>query len=141
MNRNNRLRDLNEIITCSVEMNSENFRSLGCVAPPTLTDDSAAPMNSFSVNQYGDVALLRRDGKVVFSTLNGDDKHTVYEKPIDNEELLISHFFTDIEFSEDGTILLLWSQKVGEVNILQFFFFYVFPACYCTLPLLMHLYY
>ena len=93
-------------------MNSENFRSLGCVEPPTLTDDNSAPTNSFSVNQFGDIALLRKDGKVVFSTLSGDDKHIVYERPIDHEELLISNKFTGIEFSEDGTILMLWSQKV-----------------------------
>jgi hypothetical protein len=94
-------------------MNSENFRSLGCVEPPTSTDDNSLPTNSFSVNQYGDVALLRKDGKVVFSTLSGDEKQIVYEKPIDHEELLMSNKFTSIEFSEDGTILMLWSEKVG----------------------------
>jgi hypothetical protein len=115
-------------------MNSENFRSLGCVEPPTSTDDNSVPTNSFSVNQYGDVALLRKDGKVVFSTLSGDDKHIVYEKPIDHEELLISNKFTGIEFSEDGTILMLWSEKVGYLIVytkLRSIDYHLIPIFYC----------
>jgi hypothetical protein len=115
-------------------MNSENFSSLGCVEPPTSTDDNSVPTNSFSVNQYGDVALLRKDGKVVFSTLSGDDKHIVYEKPIDHEELLISNKFTGIEFSEDGTILMLWSEKVGYVIVYvkdRSIDYHLIPIFYC----------
>ena len=102
-------------------MNSENLRSIGGITPPTAKPDGAESMNTFAVNRFGDVALIDAAGRIKFTALRGEADHVIHELPIDNLDLLASCKFTNIEFNDDGTILLLWSDKVR--------------SCYCLIAL------
>jgi hypothetical protein len=95
-------------------MNSENLSALGCIGPPSTNHDEASPFDTFAVNLYGDVALLDVDGRVRFSTLRDNSGKSVQDVPVDKIDELLSCKFTNIEFNEDGTILLLWSSKVSS---------------------------
>lgn len=95
-------------------MNSENLLALGCIGPPSTNHDGASPFDTFAVNLHGDVALLDVDGRVRFSTLRDNSGKSVQDVPVDKIDELLSCKFTNIEFNEDGTILLLWSTKVSS---------------------------
>jgi hypothetical protein len=95
-------------------MNSENLSALGSIGPPSTNHDGASPFDTFAVNLYGDVALLDVDGRVRFSTLGDTSGKSVQDVPVDKIDELLSCKFTNIEFNEDGTILLLWSSKVSS---------------------------
>ena len=93
-------------------MNCENLPALGRIRPPSTSCDRVSPINSFTVNLYGDIALLDTDGRVRLSTIRDDSDKCVQDVPVDKIDELLSCKFTNIEFNEDGTILLLWSSKV-----------------------------
>ena len=95
-------------------MNSENLSALGCIGPPSTNHDGVGPFDTFAVNLYGDVALLDVDGRVRFSTVRDNSGKSVQDVPVDKIDELLSCKFTNIEFNEDGTILLLWSSKVSS---------------------------
>ena len=69
-------------------------------------------MNTFAVNRFGDVALLDATGRLKFTAFRGEADHVIHDLPIDHADQLASCKFTNLEFNEDGTILLLWSDKV-----------------------------
>lgn len=106
-------------------MNVENLRSIGCIDPPIIDHDYMGPLNSFAINQYGDVAVISIDGSIKLCTgargsnggvklhnTTGEAQHVIQDLSIDHDYLLKSKKFTNIGFNEEGTILLLWSKKV-----------------------------
>ena len=92
----------------------ETNTAIGCIPTPIAKGDNREPtsMNTFAVNRFGDIALIDAAGRIKFTALRGDMDHVIHELPIDNADLLAASDFTNIEFNDDGTILLLWSDKV-----------------------------
>ena len=106
-------------------MNVENLRSIGCIDPPIIDHDYMGPLNSFAINQYGDVAVISIDGSIKLCTgargsnggvklrnTSGEAQHLIQDLSVDHDYLLKSKKFTNVEFNDEGTILLLWSRKV-----------------------------
>lgn len=73
-------------------------------------------MLSFAANQYGDVFLLDKEGKIKVSALkkkfHGTNDEIIYDLSINNSNLFESYKFTNIECNTDGTTLFLWTDKV-----------------------------
>ena len=95
-------------------MNCESHVSIGCISAPMPKYGHAPPpsMSTFAINRFGDVALLDAAGRIKFTALRGDSDHAIHELAIDDAALVAACGFTNIEFNDDGTILLLWSDEV-----------------------------
>ena len=114
-------------------MNVENLGSIGRIDPPLIDHDYVGPLNSFAINQFGDVAVISSDGSVKLCTgargshggvnlrnTSGGAQHLIQDLSVDHDYLLKSKKFTNIEFNEEGTILLLWSKKVrNTVDVIE----------------------
>ena len=92
----------------------ETNTAIGSIPAPIAKGDNGerTSMNTFAVNRFGDIALIDATGRIKFTSLRGETDQMIHELPMDHADLLAASDFTNIEFNDDGTILLLWSHKV-----------------------------